>query len=227
MRPSAKPRSMSAASRVASPEAVAFPAGSATGFAAAGLARGAALDAVLCAVLLVVLAAAVLGDDINSVLLLDHLVLPQLELAVGHAFAGLHVVFIAVPGTDEMHLGVREVEPARGLVRHDPLFDLGDGQALAGRSALMQAEIAVGVELPLVPEHTDLVVADKNDAAVAVLELRKLTDELLGHTWKTSLLKSGGPASFERAGRKPARPQYAPSATQVQSAQAVASSPRT
>src|ERR1700686_2550345 len=123
MRPSARPRSMSAASRVASADAVAtpalLPAGSATSFAAAGLARGAALGAVLCAVLLVLLAAAVLGDDINSVLLLDHLVLPQLELAVGHAFAGLHVVFVAVPGTDEMHLGLREVEPARGLVRHD------------------------------------------------------------------------------------------------------------
>src|SRR5450432_912812 len=184
MRPSARPRSMSAASRVASAEAVATAAILVAGFAtdfAAGRTGGLARDAVFCAVLLgvlfAILAAAVLGDDINSVLLLDHLVLPQLELAVGHAFAGLHVVFVAVPGTDEMHLGLREVEPARGLVRHDPLFDLGDGQALAGRSALMQAEIAVGEELSLVPEHADLVVADKNNAAVAVLELRNLTDE--------------------------------------------------
>src|ERR1700737_4243052 len=129
-RPSARPRSMSAASRVACAEAVASSAaaGSATGFAA-GLARCAVLCAVLFIAFCGALAAAALGDDINSVLLLDHLVLAQLEPAVGHAFAGLHVVFVAVPGTDEMHLGVREVEPARGLVGHDPLFALGDVQA--------------------------------------------------------------------------------------------------
>ena len=34
----------------------------------------------------------------------------QLQAAVGDAFAGLHVVFVAVPGADEMHLGVREVQ---------------------------------------------------------------------------------------------------------------------
>jgi hypothetical protein len=46
----------------------------------------------------------------------------------------------------------------------------------------MQAEIAVGVILSLMPEHTDLVVTNENDAAVAVLELRGLSNELLGHT---------------------------------------------
>ena len=68
-----------------------------------------------------------------------------------------------------------------GLVRPQPLFDLGDGQAFAGRAALVQAVIAVGVEFALVPEHADFVVADEDDAAVAVLEFRKLTDELFGH----------------------------------------------
>src|SRR5258708_3553260 len=188
MRPSASARSMSAASSVAcaAAGAVDLAGDSVTGFGAGsadGLARdlsadlGAVFGGILL-VLLAILAAAALGDDINSVLLLDHLVLAQLELAVGHAFAGLHVVLVAVPGTDEMHLGVREIHPARGLVRHDPLFDLGDGQALAGRSALMQAEIAVGEELSLVPEHADLVVADKNDASVALLALPAFTHPL-------------------------------------------------
>src|SRR5204863_4239856 len=61
------------------------------------------------------------------------------------------------------------------------LLDLGDGEALAGRATLMQAEIAVGVELALVAEHADLVLAGENDAAIAVLELGDLTDVLLGH----------------------------------------------
>src|SRR5262249_14080150 len=91
--------------------------------------------------------AAALGDDIKLVSLFHQLVFPQLQLPVGDALAGLHVVFHAVPGADEMHLGVREIESLRCLVGTQPLLDLGDGKALAGGAALMQAEIAVGVEL--------------------------------------------------------------------------------
>src|SRR5689334_11938477 len=60
--------------------------------------------------------AAALGDDIKLISLLHDRVFPQLQLAVGHAFAGQHVVFVAVPRTDEMHFGVGEIEPARGHV---------------------------------------------------------------------------------------------------------------
>src|SRR5262249_16884921 len=101
--------------------------------------------------------AAALGDDIKLVSLFHQLVFPQLQLPVGDAFAGLHVVFHAVPGADEVHLGVREIEPLRCLVGTQPLLDLGDGETLAGRAALMQAEIAVGVELAFMPEYADLV----------------------------------------------------------------------
>jgi hypothetical protein len=54
----------------------------------------------------------------------------------------------------------------------------------------MQAEIAVGVEFAIVPEHPDLVVAEKDYAAVAVLELGKFRDEFLGHNdtpWRPTL----------------------------------------
>src|ERR1700704_4423236 len=102
-----------------------------TGVRAAGLARRTGF------------AIAALRDDIDLVSLLHHLVAPQLELAVGDAFAGLDVVLVAVPRADEMRLGVGEVEPLRGPVGHDALFDLGDDQSLAGRAALMQAIIAV------------------------------------------------------------------------------------
>src|SRR5262245_51613364 len=128
-----------------------------------------------------VFAVAALRDDINVVSPLHDLVAAQLELAVGDAFAGLDVVLVAVPRADEVRLGVGEVEALRGLVGHDPLFDLGDDQALAGRAALMQAVIAVGVELAAVPEHADLGIAHEHDAAVAVLELGCLANELLGH----------------------------------------------
>src|SRR5689334_9105696 len=150
------------------------------GFAATGAtARGAGLAA--CAGLLRVFAVALLRDDIHVVSPLHDLVAAQLELAVGDAFAGLDVVLVAVPRADEVRLGVGEVEALRGLVGQDPLFDLGDDQALAGRAALVQAVIAVGVELAAVLEHADLGVADEHDAAVAVLELGCLANELLGH----------------------------------------------
>src|SRR5262245_19347313 len=101
------------------------------GFAATGAtARGAGLTA--CAGLLRVFAVALLRDDIDVVSPLHDLVAAQLELAVGDAFAGLDVVLVAVPRADEVRLGVGEVEALRGLVGQDPLFDLGDDQALAG-----------------------------------------------------------------------------------------------
>ena len=80
-----------------------------------------------------------------------------------------------------MHFGLGKVESLRGLVGQQPFLDLGDGEALARRAALVQAEIAVGVELPLVSEYADLVVSSEDDSAVAVLELSGLSDVLLGH----------------------------------------------
>src|SRR6476660_3042342 len=82
-----------------------------------------------------------LGDDIHLVPFFQDLELLQLEFPVRDAFAGLHVVFHAVPRADEVHLGLGEVESLRCLVRTQPLFDLGDGQSFAGRAALVQAEI--------------------------------------------------------------------------------------
>src|ERR1700722_13888153 len=100
-RPSASARSMSEASRLASSElpfagldatGASFPAlCGATGREVARTCRDG-------------FAAAFLGEDIDLIAFLHHLVFAQLELAVGHAFASLHVVFVAVPRADEMHL---------------------------------------------------------------------------------------------------------------------------
>src|SRR5262249_6311106 len=84
------------------------------------------------------------------------------------AVAGPHVVLHAVPGADEVHFVFREIESHRGLVGAKPLLDLGDGQTFAGGAALVQAEIVVGVEFAVVAEHADLLVADKDDAAVTI-----------------------------------------------------------
>src|SRR5258708_34489854 len=112
------------------------------------------------------LAAAVLRTDINLVPFLDHFVFTQLELAVGDAFAGLDVILIAVPGAHEVEFGLGEIQALRGLVGHDALFDFGDGEPLAGRSALVQAVVAIGIESAVFPEHADLMVAEEHDTAV-------------------------------------------------------------
>src|SRR5262245_14219705 len=177
---------------------------------------------------------AALGEDIDLVSLLHHLVLAQLQFPVGDALAGLHVVFHAVPGADEVHLGLREVETLRGHVGTQPLLDLGDGEALAGRAALVQAEIAVGVELAFVPEHPDLVLTGENDSAVAVLELRDFTDVLLGHAAPVSLgsfswvyVPAGARAMFRLSQSAPVNHPVYYNALKVTSGQAMVRYPRT
>src|ERR1700722_15577415 len=114
-----------------------------TGVTCGGATGAAACGADFARVFVPFLAVAALRDDIDLIPLLHHLVAAQLELAVGDAFAGLDVVLVAVPRADEVRLGVGEIHALRGLVGHDPLFDLGDDQPLAGRAALVQAVIAV------------------------------------------------------------------------------------
>src|SRR5580704_16036932 len=183
------PRSSTAATRSASAEAPVAGA-TATAFNAG---RTAAARRGGLATALVAGFAARLGDDIKILAFLHGLVFLQLHLAVADALAGLHVVFHAMPRTDEVHLVFGEEQAHRSLVRAQPLLDLGDGQAFAGRAALVQAEIAVGVEFALVAEHADLVVADKDDPPIAILEFRKLCDEFFRHLPFTSTFHPDDP----------------------------------
>src|ERR1700724_2746919 len=177
------PRSSAAASFLAS--AAAPSPGASLRFRGTGVTAGRTLAGGLAAffatIALATIFAARLGDDIKILAFLHGLVFLQPHLAVADALAGLHVIFHAVPRTDEVHLVFGEEQAHRGLVGTQPLFDLGDGQAFAGRAALVQAEIAVGVKFALVAEHADLVVADEHDPPVAVLEFRKLCDEFFRH----------------------------------------------
>src|SRR3984957_16486801 len=183
------PRSSAAATRIASAEAplagataTAFNAGRTAAARRGGLAT--ALEAGF---------AARLGDDIQILAFLHGLVLLELHLAVADALAGLHVVFHAMPRADEVHLVFGEEQAHRGLVRAQPLLDLGDGQAFACRAALVQAEIAVGVEFALMAEHADLIVADKDDPPIAIIEFRKLCDEFFRHLPFTSTFHPDDP----------------------------------
>jgi hypothetical protein len=68
------------------------------------------------------------------------------------------------------------------LVRTDQVDDLAADDALAGRAALVQAVIAVGVEGALVPVDADLDPVLPDDADIAVLHLDFVTNEhLLRH----------------------------------------------
>src|SRR5579862_8478006 len=178
--PSTMPRSSVAASFLASAEAPS-PAASLR-FSGTGVTAGRTLATDLAAffatMAFATIFAARLGDDIQILALLHGLVFLQLHLAVADALAGLHVVFHAVPRTDEVHFVFGEEQAHRGLVGAQPLLDLGDGQALAGRAALVQAEIRVSVEFAFVLEDADLVIADEDDAPIAVLEFGKFRDEL-------------------------------------------------
>src|ERR1700739_5122351 len=116
------PRSSAAVSRAASAEAPSTPAIFGLSAWRAGTGRRAVLAAGLTGGFVVAFAAR-LGDDIKVLSLLHGLVFLQLHLAVGDALAGLHVVFHAVPGADEVHLVFREVEAHRSLVGAQPLLD--------------------------------------------------------------------------------------------------------
>jgi hypothetical protein len=92
-----------------------------------------------------------------------------------------------------MHLGVGEEQPERCLVRAQPLLDLGDGQPLAGRPALMEAEVALSIELAAVAKDADFLIVDEHDLPITVLEFRTLSDKFLGHAHNlpSSTLRAG------------------------------------
>src|SRR5580658_6293566 len=197
--PSTMPRSSVAATFLASAEAPLSAASLCFNGARATTGRNLAADlaadlaAFFATMAFATIFAARLGDDIKILAFLHGLELFQLHLAIADAFAGLHIVFHAVPRTDEVHLVFGEEQAHRGLVGAQPLLDLGDGQAFAGRAALEQAEIAVGEEFALVAEHADLVVADEDDPPVAILEFRKLCDEFFRHLPFTSTFHPDDP----------------------------------
>src|SRR6185503_12830375 len=107
-------------------------------------------------------------DDIDASFTLNHLVAFQPQLRIGRAFAGLELVFPAVPGTDDVRIVIIVSLGHERLVRCIDVDDLAPDDALAGRATLVQAMVAVGVESAVVAIDPDLdpVLADNADVAV-------------------------------------------------------------
>src|SRR5258705_13380728 len=69
------------------------------------------------------------------------------QAAVARAFAGLDVVFVAVPGTHEVRFVGAEVFAEPDLVRPERLLHLVHNHALPPRAALVEAQILIEVDI--------------------------------------------------------------------------------
>src|SRR5579884_2653761 len=122
-----------------------------------------------------------IGDDIDVLPTSDHLEALQLQAAVRRAFARPQIVLVAVPGADEMNFLLGEFLPDPGAVRSQDVLDLMHEQALAGRPALMPAQIFVCIELALPMKDADLATVVLDDATFAIRKLRNAGNENFGH----------------------------------------------
>src|SRR4029077_3601060 len=89
------------------------------------------------------------GDDVEIGAASHDLIGLQAQRAFACAFAVLDVVFVAVPGADEVRLVGGELLPEPGLVRPEHVLDLVHDHAFAAGAALVQSGIVIGVELAL------------------------------------------------------------------------------
>src|SRR4029077_7509420 len=128
------------------------------------------------------------------------------QLAVADTLTGLEVVFVTVPRADEMRfvaVGLALVE----AVLVDYIDDVLRDHAFAGRSALVQAGVAVGVECAALVKDADLALARGDDLAVAFLDVGRFSHQPLGHFSSLpsqGCAKSTGPCRLgQRAGWKP------------------------
>src|SRR5262249_38748080 len=95
------------------------------------------------------------GDDVEILAAHDGLKRLQAQAGVADAFPCLDVVFIAVPGADEMRfIFVKTLAPP-GLVRAEHVFDLVHDDAFAARASLVQAKVQVGEKGFLPVEYPD------------------------------------------------------------------------
>src|ERR1700736_1365067 len=101
---------------------------------------------------------------------------------VGRALAGLQVVFVAMPGADEMNLVRREFLAMPASVGTENVLDLVHDDALARRAALMHAEILVGVKFSLPAKDANLEPIMRHDAALTIRQFGGFGDKDFPHT---------------------------------------------
>src|SRR5579864_6301264 len=122
-----------------------------------------------------------LGHDVDVVAAAHDLVFLQLEPVVADAAAGGQLVFVAVPRADEVHFVGKRLALV-GPIGADQIDHLVDQDAFAGRTAGMDAVIAIGVIGAAVMEHADLILAGDHDAPVAVRQIGRLGHEPFRHS---------------------------------------------
>src|SRR5256885_751278 len=83
------------------------------------------------------------GDDVEIGAAAHDLIGFEPQRAVAGTLAGLDVVFVAVPGADEMRLVGGESLAEPDLVRPEHVLDLMHDHAFATRAALVDAEIVI------------------------------------------------------------------------------------
>jgi hypothetical protein len=81
-----------------------------------------------------------------------------------------------------MRLVGGEFLPEPGFVERQHVLDLVHDNTLAAGTALVQAEILIGVEISLPVEHTDLKTAMEYDAALALGEIVNSGNEHVRHS---------------------------------------------
>src|SRR5215475_9099273 len=116
---------------------------------------------------------------------------------------------IAVPGAHEVHVVLIETLAEIGAAFSDQVDHLRQLEALADRTALMRAQIAVGVVAALVADHTDLDRPDLDQPHVAVGDLAFPAHQyFVSHTLSLSLVRlSIAAIRPARASRNPPIPE--------------------
>src|SRR5208282_6657561 len=82
-----------------------------------------------------------IGDDKHLAAALHDRIAAQPEPPVADAFAGRQMIFITMPGADDMHVCVGELLPHEGAVGGEDILDLVHENPLANRAALMHTEV--------------------------------------------------------------------------------------
>ena len=96
-------------------------------------------------------------------------------------YAVRQVELVAVPGTDDVHVGLVEGLAVEDAVLVDQFLHLRHAQALAGRAALVRAVVAVGVVLAAVADDADLDLAGMHDPHPALGDIAVAANQHFGH----------------------------------------------
>src|SRR5260221_8790140 len=119
--------------------------------------------------------------DIDLAAPFDDIVLLQAMPVVDDMAAVFQMKLPAMPRADDVHVGFVEILTEENALLADLLDDLRHLQALAGRSALVRADIAIGVIGALGKDHADLDGPALHQAGAAFGDLAFLAHADFGH----------------------------------------------